>query len=576
MIRAYKYRLYPTEEQKAYFAKAFGCCRYAYNYYVREHERIYKDTGKTATSFDLIALMQAHKQNIPWLNEADSAMLSWTAMRVTNGWRSFFDRVNSKPPHEHQKGERKHLSYTTRGHLKVYFRQNLIAIPLVGNVRAVLHRRFYGQIKNITISQTASGAYYASLCVDTRLGQVAMKPFDKDKAVGIDVGVRHFLTLSTGEHIEMPDISKHEHRRAFLQRRLKSQKKDSKGYKKTARQIARISEHISNIRMDFHQKTAAQLCDKYSAISMETLCVKGMRQGVNKEKSPQNNGFNRSLQHVGLGQFSCILEQKAAHTGTHFTRIDRWEPTTKRCHVCGYTNNDITLSTENWTCPECGTFHDRDVNAAINIKNLATEQQPPATVEEAPLNDDIIKKQLPLVERKVKSAKGCRISAGTRRTEKVTGHETLWPSTQIEDGTTRPRLATMPAPFNYVRLHPFAREAGVPAALIASWLSNGVPGNERTDFFTFLDRLKILADECRIMKILYIDRSAVSAALLKMNRFIDMSTFSEETFHHGKTFTWWRNLRKSREEIHIINKFYTETIPSIIEEYVERYRTLLL
>lgn len=424
MIRVYRYRLYPTEQQKAELAKTFGCRRYICNYFVREHERAWQEEQKTLYEFDLIRLATEHKHDKPWLDGADSSMISWAAIGVIRGYRCFFDRVNVRPPREHKKGERPRMSYTTSGKgLNVSFRHNLVFLPKLGAVRAKLHRRFYGELKHATVTLNAAGRYYVSLCVDTRDGQVPMKPFDKQTAVGIDVGLRHFLTLSDNNHYEMPDMSRAYDRRAFLQRRLKQQREGSKRYDHTRLQIARLNEHIANARRDFHHKTAAKICARYSAIGMETFSAERMREGVGQNKTARDNGFNRKLCHVGLGQFSEILEAKAASTGTYFARIDRWEPSTKRCSACGHVNTDITLDVEEWTCPECGAHHDRDLNAAINIREKSLE-----TI-------------LPLVEGKVKPAKAEVTFGPDERTGKVVGNDASRPSTQIDEGTALPRLA---------------------------------------------------------------------------------------------------------------------------------------
>ena len=578
MIRSYRYRLYPTDEQKAYFAKAFGCCRYAYNFCVREHKRMWKEEKKTVNEYDLTRLMTLHKQDVPWLNEADSAMLRWAAMRVINGYDLFFNSIQRQdkhtyknPPHEHKKGERSYQSYTTSGvGLKVFFKHNIVCLPIVGYIRAVLHRRFYGQIKNATIKQTASGKYYVSLCVETREGGVPMKHFNKEDALGIDLGVRHFATLSDGTNIEMPDISRSQNRRAFLQRRLKQQKEGSNGYNKTKKQIARLCEHIANVRLDFHHKTAVRLCSEHSAICMETLNAEEMLKGVGEKKEAKDNGFNRQLKHVGISQFSRIIEEKAARTGTHFTRIDRWEPTTKRCHVCGYINKEIVIGVEEWACPECHTLHDRDINAAINIKNHAVEQQP-VIKEEKPLDDALIKKQLPMEDGKVRSAKADGNTG--RRTEKMADLEVCQPSTQIEDGSTPPRLASMRGKLYRLRLHPFARRVNIPSYNIIRWCYGNVKYYETEDFYRFLDELLTLAKECRHLRIYTSDRLEVADKLLKMNKYVDMCTFTEEIFHYGKPFTWWRTTRRSEVEVAIINNFYTKTLPGEIEDFVAQYWT---
>ena len=567
MIRAYKYRIYPTDEQKAYFAKAFGCARYAFNFCVREHERAWKEEKKTLSAYDMMDLLRAEKKKLPWLYEADAISLQWAALNVEKGYKRFWDKMNSRPPHERKKGDRPYQSYITGKTTKVYFRQNLIRIPVVGNIRARLHRRFYGEIKHVTITQSASG-YYASFCVNVREPSVPMKPFSMDKAVGIDVGVHHFLTLSDGTHIEMPDVSRVQHRKAFLQRRLKHQQPKSKGYEKTKLQIARLSERISNIRRDFHHKIAAELCNKYNAICMETLSVLGMRQHVGKDKSAKNKGFNRRLSNNGLAQFSQFIEQKAKDTGTHFSRVDRWEPTTKRCHVCGYINNDITLDTREWTCPNCGTHHDRDVNAAINIKNHSVEQTQ-RIVKDEPLDEAIIAKQLPQVVGKVRPAKKGLTSC--QGTGKMAGDCSSWPDSQIDEGTTPPRLAFLLKSKNFLRLSRIAKSIKLPPSVV----QDCILGESQSDKYNkniFIDKLIEIADSFRQTLITSTDRLEVSRELLSMNKYVHFDTICEETFHYGKPFTWWRCLRKNEEELFIINQICSRIIPGQIDIIVKELK----
>lgn len=564
MIRAYKYRIYPTEEQKAYFAKAFGCVRYAFNFCVREHERAWIEEKKTLSAYDMGNLLRVEKKNLPWLNEADACSLGWVALNVEKGYKSFWSKISSRPPNERKKGDRPYQSYTTAGTLKVYFRQNLIRIPIVGNIRARLHRRFYGEIQHVTITQSASG-YYASFCVKVREPSVPMKPFSMDKAVGIDVGVHHFLTLSDGTHVEMPDVSRVQHRKAFLQRRLKHQQPKSKGYEKTKLQIARLSERISNIRRDFHHKTAADICKKYNAICMETINAAGMRQHVGKDKDAKNRGFNRKLANVGLAQFSNFIEQKAKDTGTHFCRVDRWEPTTKRCHVCGYVNKDITLSTREWTCPNCGTHHDRDVNAAINIMYHSVEQSQQLVTEE-PLDDAIIAKQLPQVVGKVRPAKKGLTSC--QGTGKVAGDCSSRPDPQIGDGTTPPRLAFLLKSKNVLRLSRIAKSIKVPPYVVQDWIL-GESQSDKYNKNIFVDKLIEIADSFRQTLITSTDRMEVSRELLSMNKYIHFDTICEETFHYGKPFTWWRCLRKNEQELFIINQICSRIISGKIDIIVK-------
>lgn len=195
-----------------------------------------------------------------------------------------------------------------------------------------------------------------------------------------------------------------------------------------------------------------------------------MRQHVGKDKDAKNRGFNRELANVGLSQFSTFIEQKATDTGTHFCRVDRWEPTTKRCHVCGYINKDITLSTREWTCPNCGTHHDRDVNAAINIKNHSVEQTQ-RIVKDEPLNEAIIAKQLPQVVGKVRPAKKGLTSC--QGTGKMTGGCSSRPDSQIDEGTTPPRLAFLLKSKNVLRLSCIAKRIKVPTSVVQDWILGG-------------------------------------------------------------------------------------------------------
>lgn len=573
MIRTFRYRIYPTAAQKAYFAKAFGCCRYAYNFYVREHERMWEEEQRTATDVELISRLRGHKSGIAWLDEADTTMLAYTARRVTGGYDLFFEHVNIHPPHEHKKGERQYQSFTTRC-VHVDFRHNLIQLPLIGCVRAVLHRRFYGLVKCCTVKQEASGSYYISLFAYIGDGQLPMKPFDKDTALGIDLGVRHFATLSTGEHIDVPDVSRAQNRKAFLQRRLKQQKEDSKGYEKTRRQIARLSEHIANVRLDFHHKKAKELCDKHSAICMETLNAEQMLKGVGKKKDKKDKCFNRQLKHVAIGQFSEIMEHKAALTGTHFTRIDRWEPTTKRCHVCGYVLPEISLDTKEWTCPECHTHHDRDVNAAINIRNFAIEQTITLKNEE-PLDDEQIKKQLSPGGRKVRTA-----TATSPRTVKATAHEDCRPSTQIDDGTPRRRLAitetqhplrqTTDANMAYlVSSSTVALLADTSAPLVDNWAKNKVYDRPKPRQFDKVQQIikayQQIGHELRHVTLHGSDVGDVRRFVLDLRKLIQLNKVCEEVDIHTHTFPYIYSLigkqefRRLMDYLHFILPMKIET-----------------
>ena len=442
--RGYKYRLYPNAEQRAYFARCFGATRYCYNYCVREYDAACA-AGVQLSGFDIAARLREHLQDVKWMADVDYEIKESAPHRFDIGLMKF-KRHEANRPRQHKKGERPTVSYTTGGAVRVDFKHDLVQLPKIGILRARLHRSFSGEIISATIKREADGNYYISLNVNVGEPTVPLKPHTEAGTVGVDVGLHHLATLSNGDFIELPDTSRSESRIQFLKKRQERQNPNSRRARRTALQIARLHHHLANVTKDTHHKAAAKLCSTYDTICMETLNVQGMKRGEQGAKTPGDIAFNSRLHRAALASLVDRIRQKADDTGTNFVAIDRFEPTSKTCHVCGHLLDNIDLDTREWTCPECGTRHDRDINAAINIRNKGIEllqtRKPASRQTET----------LPLAEGNVKPAKetatGCDL-----RTGKGTTRYNRPPKVQIADGSAPPRIFKKPRVVKPIERH---------------------------------------------------------------------------------------------------------------------------
>lgn len=576
--RGYKYRLYPDNEARAYFARCFGAMRYCYNYCVREYDAA-SAAGVQLSGFDIAARLREHLQDVKWMADVDYEIKEFAPKRFDNAMMKY-KRHEANRPREHKKGERPELSYTTAGIIKVDFKHDLVQLPKIGILRARLHRTFDGEITSATVKREADGNYYISLTVSSDDTAAPMKPHTEAGTVGVDVGLRHLATLSNGDFIELPDMQRIVARIQFLKKRLERQKLGSKRYYRTKLQIARLHHHQANITKDTHHKAAAKLCNGYDTICMETLNVAGMKRGQRGEKTAADIAFNAQLRRAALASLIDRVRQKAADTGTNFVTVDRFEPTTKTCHVCGYVLNDIDLDTKEWTCPECHTHHDRDVNAAINIRNRGIEQlqasQPKATHKE----------QLPLAEGNVKSAKkataGCDL-----RTEKMTGKSGpkiksqlhRQPKAQIADGAAPPRIFNIPLPsdhpFRYFKLHTLGNMAGVPFSIIKKCVEGSMfidpPEEYREQVIKLLKTIKSVADSLRQLRMTDDAPEYTKLMLGKMNKVARVDWIIKKEIHFGCTFTSFRAKRLRPYEITIINKAATVDFPNRLDVMADKY-----
>ena len=354
--RAYRFRFYPTPEQEQILARTFGCARFAYNHMLRlrsdawlqRQERV----GYHETSAALTALKKTPEH--AWLNEVSSVPVQQALRHLQTAFSNFFAKRARYPQFKRKDGVQS-AEYTTSA-----FKWDGQALKLA-KMDAPLAVRWSRQIPKaakvttVTVSRDTAGRYFASLLCDDA---VAAKPAAQGK-VGIDLGLSHFAILSTGEKVAAPNtFRRNEAKLAKLQRRLAKKAKGSNRRKKAKHKVARLHAKIADSRRDFLHKLSTRLINENQVIAVESLSVSNMQ---------KNRCLSKSISDASWSEFVRQLEYKANWYGRELIGIDKWYPSSKRCSDCGHTMPKMPLNVRQWTCPECGSNHDRDVNAARNV-----------------------------------------------------------------------------------------------------------------------------------------------------------------------------------------------------------------
>jgi len=352
--RAYKYRFYPTPEQAEQLTRTFGCARFVYNHFLRiridawyEHQQRvgYNDTAKQLTE------LKKQPETL-WLQEVSNVCLQQSLRNLDAAFRNFF-QGRSKYPTFKKKHSRQSVRYTTNG---FSYRDGQIKLakqkePL--NIR--WSRRFTGTPSSVTVSRDSAGRYHISILVEE---EVEALPFSKQE-VGIDLGLTHAVITSNGRKVNNHQYLKQSEKKlARAQRRLSRKKKGSANRAKAKLKVARIHARIADQRQDFAHKLTTQLIRENQVVAAESLQVKNML---------KNHSLAKAISNVGWHQITAMLAYKAQWYGRDFVQIDKFYPSSKRCHVCGHISDAMPLSVRYWDCPSCGSHHDRDVNAAKNI-----------------------------------------------------------------------------------------------------------------------------------------------------------------------------------------------------------------
>ena len=356
MNKAYKFRIYPNAEQQIILAKTFGCVRFIYNQMLSDKINHYEETKQKLNNTPA-----QYKSKFPWLKEVDSLALANAQMNLQTAYNSFFRNTKiGFPKFKSKKSNRR--SYTTNcvnGNISIY--NGFLKLPKVGLVKLKQHRLILSnyKLKSVTISQTPSGKYYASVLFEyeNQIQEQELHDF-----LGLDFSMHGLYKDSNGNEPAYPRYYRQaEERLKREQRKLSLMQKGSKNRSKQRIKVANLHEKVANQRKDFLHKQSRQIANAYDCVCIENLDMKAMSQSLN---------FGKSVADDGWGMFVTFLKYKLEETGKRLVKVNKFFASSQICNVCGYKNTATkNLSIRAWDCPECGAHHDRDINAAINIRN---------------------------------------------------------------------------------------------------------------------------------------------------------------------------------------------------------------
>jgi putative transposase len=348
-----------------------------YNIALETKQMAYAGPKVNLTRFDLQKQIPDLKLECPWMKEVNSQSLQYALVCLDTAFKNFFKYGGGFPKYKSKHGK---TSFGVPQHIEIDQENGMLFIPKFREgIKIELHRQLKGDIKSATLNRTKTGKYFASILVDTKKPVPEKVPIASSTSIGIDLGLNDFLTTSNGDVVANPRYLKNALiRLKFLQKKFSLYKG-----KRTKKQLAKQYELVVNARKDFLHKLSSKLIRENQTICLEDLNVKGMmarcklKQDENGKYLPNGqaakSGLNRSIGDAGWGMFVEFLEYKAEWYGKNIIFIGRFEPSSKTCSECGWIKRDLTLKDRTWTC-ECGAVHDRDVNAAKNIKSFALEK----------------------------------------------------------------------------------------------------------------------------------------------------------------------------------------------------------
>ena len=374
MKARYKYRIYPNHIQIIKLNQLFGCCRYVWNSTLAHCNQLYANGHKRPSYVNLSKqfITQAKKE-LFWLKEVASTPLQQSLKDLDKAYKNFFDScagkrfgIKVKPPKFKSRKSRQAARFVGENYK---IGQDKIYLPKVGKVKIVWSRSLASKPSSVTIIKDSSGRYFASFVVET-----CSKNLPKiDNSIGIDLGIYTFATLSNGEKILAPKPLKQNLKKlAKFQRKFARTEPGSKRRERRRLRVAKLHTKVKDIRTDFLHKLSTYLAINYDTIVLEDLNVSGM---------VKNRKLAKAISDLGWRQFRTLTEAKCEKYGREFRVIDRWEPTSQKCSCCGFRGGKKELNVREWTCLNCGTFHDRDINAAVNILEVVQPKTKVKTIE---------------------------------------------------------------------------------------------------------------------------------------------------------------------------------------------------
>lgn len=366
-LKAYKFRIYPTEEQEIFFAKSFGCVRKVYNLMLDDRKKAYEEVKNDSSKKMTFPTPAKYKKEFPFLKEIDSLALANAQLNLDKAYKNFFrDKSVGFPRFKSKKNPVQSYTTNNQNGTVALIDSKFIKVPkLKSLVRIKLHRQPKGIIKSATISRHSSGKYYISLLCKEEIIELPKT----NSTIGIDLGIMDFAILSDGQKIDnnkftskMEKKLKREQRklsrRALLAKNKGTNLFEAKNYQKQKRKVARLHEKVMNQRTDFLNKLSTEMIKNHDIICIEDLNTKGML---------RNHKLAKSISDVSWSKFVTKLQYKADWYGRKIIKVDKWFPSSQICSECGHKDGKKSLEIREWTCPVCHIHHDRDINASINI-----------------------------------------------------------------------------------------------------------------------------------------------------------------------------------------------------------------
>ncbi len=367
--KAYKFRIYPDNAQKEQIAKTIGCSRYIFNHFLHEWETAYKTTGKGLTRSICSSQLPSLKKELSWLKEPDAIALQASIENLQDAYTRFFKGESKHPRFKSKKNPvQSYKTKFTNNNIEV--KGNRLKLPKLGWVKFAKSREVEGRIMNATVRRNAANKHFVSI-----LCEVDIEPLKKTgSSVGIDLGLKDFAILSDGTVYDNPKFFRSLEKKLAKEQRILSRRKErakkegrklseAKNYQKQKRKVSLLHEKIRNRREDYLHKLSTDIVKNHDVIGLEDFRVKGM---------VKNKKLSKAISEASWGLFREMLEYKADWYGKTVVKVARNFPSSQLCSSCGYRNKAVKdLSVRTWTCPECGTAHDRDVNASMNLQTEA-------------------------------------------------------------------------------------------------------------------------------------------------------------------------------------------------------------
>ena len=359
MLRAAKFRLYPTPAQEKFLWGQWGAVRFVWNKALALKQRFWKRNGTNLSVIhDLKPLIARAKKSkkYEWLKLYDSIALQESVRHLDGAFNRFFKKQAGFPHWKSRRGEQSsyHCTCVSAG-------DGWVRVPKVGRIKAVTHRTVEGKVKSITLSADSTGAYYAAVLFDDGQPEPELpSKIYEDEVTGIDLGLKDLVIESNGRKEPNPKHMKRAEKN--LRRKAKKfsrTKKRSRRHEKARRRLAKAHKRVSNARKDNLYKISKRLIDENQAVCAESLKIKNMQ---------QNPHLAKAIADAGWGELCRMLAYKAKRAGKRFVQIDTFFPSSKTCSICGFKLNELALSIREWICPHCGAKLDRDCNAAANIR----------------------------------------------------------------------------------------------------------------------------------------------------------------------------------------------------------------